>query len=70
MAQNSYTAEPRTLEGETWDGGGRKLYIPSGYPGYFLFQLAQLLNVDGMKGLWCSNTVRLLSTLTEGSVVL
>ena len=37
--------------------------IPSGCPGFFLFQLAYT-NVNGMKGLWCSSTVRLLSTQT------
>ena len=35
--------------------------IPSGCPGFFLFQLAYT-NVNGMKDLWCSSTVRLLST--------
>ena len=29
--------------------------IPSGCPGYFLFQLAYT-NVNGMKDLWCSST--------------
>ena len=35
--------------------------IPSGCPGFFLFQLAYT-NVNGMKDLWCSSTVWLLST--------
>ena len=35
--------------------------IPSGCPGFFLFQLAYT-DVNGMKDLWCSSTVRLLST--------
>ena len=35
--------------------------IPSGCPGFFLFQLAYT-NVNGTKDLWCSSTVRLLST--------
>ena len=35
--------------------------IPSDCPGFFLFQLAYT-NVNGMKDLWCSSTVRLLST--------
>ena len=35
--------------------------ISSGCPGFFLFQLAYT-NVNGMKDLWCSSTVRLLST--------
>ena len=34
--------------------------IPSGCPGFFLFQLAYTVN--GMKDLWCSSTARLLST--------
>ena len=35
--------------------------IPSGCPGFFIFQQAYT-NVNGMKDLWCSSTVRLLST--------
>ena len=35
--------------------------IPGGYPGFF-FTSSWLTNVDGMKDLWCSSTVRLLST--------
>ncbi len=35
--------------------------IPGGYPGFFSLS-AGLLNVDEMKDLWCSSTVRLLST--------
>ena len=37
--------------------------IPGGYRGFFHFQLAYT-NVDGMKDLWCSSTVWLLSTQT------
>ena len=37
--------------------------IPSGCPGFFLFQLAYT-NVNGTKDLWCSSTVWLLSTQT------
>ena len=33
---------------------------PSGCPGFF--SSSWLTNVDGMKDLWCSSTVRLLST--------
>ena len=35
--------------------------IPGGCPGIF-FSSSWLTNVDGMKDLWCSSTVRLLST--------
>ena len=35
--------------------------IPGGCPGVF-FSSSWLTNVDGMKDLWCSSTVRLLST--------
>ena len=35
--------------------------IPGGCPGFF-FSSGWLTNVDGMKDLWCSSTVRLLST--------
>ena len=35
--------------------------IPSGCPGFF-FTSSWLTNVDGMKDLWCSSTVWLLST--------
>ena len=34
--------------------------IPSGCPGFF-FSFSWLTNVDGMKDLWCSSTVWLLS---------
>ena len=36
-------------------------FDPQWLPGFFLFQLAYT-NVNGMKDLWCSSTVRLLST--------
>ena len=42
--------------------------IPGGYPGFVLFQLVYS-NVDRMKDLWCSSTVRLLSTQTRMNVM-
>ena len=37
--------------------------IPGGYPVFF-FSSSWLINLDEMKGLWCSSTVWLLSTQT------
>ena len=39
--------------------------IPSGYSGFFLFQLPWLNNVDGMKDLWCSSTAAINTDVNE-----
>ena len=36
--------------------------IPGGFPGFFSLPAGLVTNVDGMKDLWCSSTVWLLST--------
>ena len=36
--------------------------IPGGYPVFFSLPVGSVTNVDGTKDLWCSSTVRLLST--------
>ena len=37
--------------------------IPGGCPGFFSLPTGSVTNVDGMKDLWCSSTVWLLSTV-------